>query len=148
MTRVFPEPAPARMSSGPSMWSTASRCSGLRPVRGSNGWLLRLFYSDALCEVARLVDIAAASDRDVIREQLQWQYHHDWGEHLRHARQRNQRIGGRVQNALERVIVIGRDGDHRTAPGLDFLNIAHHLLEDPVGWRDAHDRHLAVDERD
>ena len=35
MTRVLPDPAPARMSSGPSIWRTASRCSGLRPVSGS-----------------------------------------------------------------------------------------------------------------
>ena len=28
MTRVLPEPAPARISSGPSRCSTASRCSG------------------------------------------------------------------------------------------------------------------------
>ena len=30
MTRVLPEPAPARMSSGPSVVSTAARCSGFR----------------------------------------------------------------------------------------------------------------------
>src|ERR1041385_457984 len=29
-TRVLPEPAPARTSSGPCTWATASRCSGLR----------------------------------------------------------------------------------------------------------------------
>src|SRR5215467_7990444 len=29
MTRVLPDPAPARISSGPTVWSTASRCSGL-----------------------------------------------------------------------------------------------------------------------
>src|SRR5436309_2419255 len=33
MTRVLPEPAPARTSSGPSPWVTASRCWGLSPVR-------------------------------------------------------------------------------------------------------------------
>ena len=30
MTRVLPEPAPARMSTGPSVASTAARCSGFR----------------------------------------------------------------------------------------------------------------------
>ena len=30
MTRVLPDPAPARISNGPSVWRTASRCSGLR----------------------------------------------------------------------------------------------------------------------
>ena len=33
MTRVLPEPAPARISSGPSVASTAARCSGLRLSR-------------------------------------------------------------------------------------------------------------------
>ena len=32
MTRVLPEPAPARMSTAPSVCSTASRCSGFRPL--------------------------------------------------------------------------------------------------------------------
>src|SRR5438128_348106 len=33
ITRVLPLPAPARMSTGPSVASTASRCWGLRPTR-------------------------------------------------------------------------------------------------------------------
>ena len=37
MTRVFPEPAPARISTGPSRWSTASRCSGFSLSRKSMG---------------------------------------------------------------------------------------------------------------
>src|SRR5690348_2763878 len=37
MTRVFPEPAPARMRRGPSIWSTASRCSGFRFERKDIG---------------------------------------------------------------------------------------------------------------
>src|SRR3712207_7312775 len=32
-TRVLPEPAPARMSSGPSPCVTAARCGGVRPPR-------------------------------------------------------------------------------------------------------------------
>src|SRR3954451_5161723 len=35
-TRVLPEPAPARMSSGPSPNSTASRCGGVRPASSSS----------------------------------------------------------------------------------------------------------------
>src|ERR1035437_4261376 len=34
MTRVLPEPAPARMSRGPSVASTAARCSGFRLSMG------------------------------------------------------------------------------------------------------------------
>src|SRR5207245_10844556 len=36
MTRVFPLPAPARMSTGPSVVSTASRCCGLSWERKDN----------------------------------------------------------------------------------------------------------------
>src|ERR1019366_1361717 len=35
MTRVLPLPAPARISKGPSMWLTASRCCALSPLRKS-----------------------------------------------------------------------------------------------------------------
>ncbi len=41
-TRVLPDPAPARMSSGPSTWVTALRCSGLRPA--SSGWSAVIRY--------------------------------------------------------------------------------------------------------
>ncbi len=37
MTRVFPLPAPARISTGPSVVSTASRCCGLRLSRKDKG---------------------------------------------------------------------------------------------------------------
>ena len=37
MTRVLPEPAPARTSSGPFGWRTASRCSGLRVSSRESG---------------------------------------------------------------------------------------------------------------
>src|SRR5690606_18703455 len=42
-TRVFPVPAPARTSTGPSVVSTASRCSGLSPFRygGVAAWPAR-----------------------------------------------------------------------------------------------------------
>ena len=32
-TRVLPEPAPATISRGPSVWVTASYCTGFRPSR-------------------------------------------------------------------------------------------------------------------
>src|SRR2546423_1612741 len=47
MTRVFPDPAPARISSGPSRCSTASRCSGFRFCRKSIGG------SHSIAEVGR-----------------------------------------------------------------------------------------------
>src|SRR4029079_8849742 len=35
MTALLPEPAPARMRTGPSVWTTASRCSGFSEDRRS-----------------------------------------------------------------------------------------------------------------
>src|SRR5215213_2600718 len=36
IARVLPDPAPARISIGPSPWVTASRCGGFRPSRRSS----------------------------------------------------------------------------------------------------------------
>src|SRR5450432_3448914 len=46
MTRVFPLPAPARMSTGPPVVSTASRCCGLSWERKDKVEELRAFYLD------------------------------------------------------------------------------------------------------
>src|SRR5262245_12980141 len=82
MTRVFPEPAPARMRSGPSIWRTASRCSGFKPCSGSNEFELHKILGtqgnstqrrkDAEKEYSRLEDSADSSSllfyRDALRE--------------------------------------------------------------------------------
>src|SRR5205823_14466741 len=115
MTRVFPDPAPARISSGPLMCRTASRCSGLSVSKNCIGDLgtrelgdyeadprmivasslvsplvpespapiPALFDRHRLREVPRLIDVAAAADRDVVGEQLKRQRHHDRTEQLR-----------------------------------------------------------------
>src|SRR4051794_20684124 len=59
-TRVLPEPAPARMSSGPAPWVTASLCSGLRPSRRA---------SAAACGIVRLTIVRLTDD---IRERAAW----------------------------------------------------------------------------
>src|SRR5215472_3935394 len=71
MTRVLPDPAPARMRSGPSVASTASCCAGLRASRYPATTSALLFHGDALGEIARLVDVAAPFDRDVIGQELE-----------------------------------------------------------------------------
>ena len=80
MTRVFPEPAPARTSSGPSVLDglalvrvEAVECVHQARCRARAGACAgpRSLDRDALGEVARLVDVAAAADGDVVREQLQ-----------------------------------------------------------------------------
>ena len=112
------------------MCRTASRCSGLRPE--VDPWIVGiwrrrvgeirsiasacptiprpyepyepLFYRDALREIPRLIDVAAAAHRDVIREQLQRQGHRDRREHRRRARQRDDRVMRRIQHAFQRVV--------------------------------------------
>ena len=84
MTRVLPLPAPARISTGPSVASTASRCcalsagrserdgaSGTRRAVSATRSRAGLLDGDGLGEVARLVDVAARAHRHVVGEQLQ-----------------------------------------------------------------------------
>src|SRR5580704_9953617 len=53
MTRVFPLPAPARISTGPSVVSTASRCCGLSWSKKDKAWCcLR-----SLIRIVRVQDI-------------------------------------------------------------------------------------------
>ena len=47
-----------------------------------------------------------------------------------------------------RIVASCRDGDHRAAARLRFLDVADHLLEHVIVRRDRHDRHAFVDERD
>src|SRR5881396_953788 len=77
MTRVFPLPAPARMRTGPSVASTASRCCGLRPARKGGVRGKRLLDRDRLREVAGLVDVAPGPDRQVVGQELQGQDHQE-----------------------------------------------------------------------
>src|SRR6476661_7186252 len=71
MTRVFPEPAPARINTGPSRWSTASRCSGFSLSRKSMGgvhyttpYVAALARSSAPARDSGLGVRAHAGDRD------------------------------------------------------------------------------------
>ena len=49
ITRVFPEPAPARISTGPSVASTAARCCGfIFSSRGFTGWRLGGNFSSSV----------------------------------------------------------------------------------------------------
>src|SRR3954453_1679693 len=59
-TRVLPEPAPARISSGPSPCSTASRCGGFRPARS---WSARSVVSGIPSIVSGRRDVLSAPMR-------------------------------------------------------------------------------------
>src|SRR5437016_2252032 len=91
MTRVLPLPAPARISTGPSVASTALSCSGLSSLAKSIQSYqpqkaqkhknfcafcasLWLFNRNTFSQISRLVDIAAATDSAVIGKQLE-RYH-------------------------------------------------------------------------
>src|SRR5947207_13798889 len=90
MTRVLPLPAPARMSTGPSVASTSLSCCGLRSFAKS---IQRAFYRNALCQIARLIDIASAADRAVIGEQLKRNDFKDRKQQLGGGGKRNEGIG-------------------------------------------------------
>src|SRR4051812_47374900 len=69
MTRVLPLPAPARISSGPSGWGTASRCCALRPLRKSIELELRVQFS--IVGHANVPGAASRSSRCRVRRLLQ-----------------------------------------------------------------------------
>ena len=108
-----------------------------------------LLYRDALREVARLVDVAAAPDRDVIRQQLQRDRHDDRRQQWRScaASAATTSFFGSSTAAI-RVSPSRRDRDHGAAARLRLLDVADHLLEHVVVGRDRDDRHPLVDERD
>src|SRR5579872_1305436 len=125
ITRVLPEPAPARISSGPLRWRTASRCSGLRLSRNCKP----LFYSDALREVPALIDVAAAADGDVVREQLERQHHDDRRQQFGRPRHLQDDVGRGIENGPQLVVAARRQRDDRAAARLRLLHVADHLLE-------------------
>src|ERR1044072_2844613 len=109
MTRVLPEPAPARISSGPLLWRTASCCAGLRDesrsmvirdlrfaidasITNHKSPITNLLYRHALREIPRLIDVAAAAHGDVIRQQLQRNRHYDRRQHRGGGRQRDHHV--------------------------------------------------------
>ena len=83
-----------------------------------------LFHGDGFGEVAGLVDVAAAADGDVIREELQGDDLQDGQEQLRG--------GGDVDGVLDELgdLAVALDGDGDDAAGArgDLLNVAEGLL--------------------
>ena len=101
MTRVLPEPAPARISSGPSVCrrrpllgiesgeevhviglqmtvvGRGSRVESTASRPADSLFDASLFDRDAFREISRLIDVAAAPHRDVVREELQRHDHRD-----------------------------------------------------------------------
>ena len=75
MARVFPEPAPASTSTGPSGAVTAALWPALSSESMSGGLESGLLNSHRLGQITRLVDVATARDGDVIGEQLKRQDH-------------------------------------------------------------------------
>ena len=79
-----------------------------RTVRLENGGLLfgiergekvhsLLFYRDALRQVARLIDVAATRHRNMVRQQLKRNRHHDRRQQRRRPRHRHNVVIGRVE---------------------------------------------------
>ena len=125
---------------------SSSRRSSLGAVREPP----RLAYSTVtlLARFLRLVDVAAAADGDVIREQLQRHHHQHRCDQRMRVWDRDQEVIGRIEQLLDPVLILAREDDHRSASRLRFLDIPDHLLEHVVVRRDRDDRHLLVDQRD
>src|SRR5215470_13661257 len=146
MTRVFPDPAPARTSSGPFWWRTASFCSGLRPSseRGSGiGRRFTSFDRHALRQIPRLVHVAPAANRDVVGEQLQ---RHDRENRL----QLRDRLGddeNPVSQGFDLLVVTGRHDDRDAVAGFDLPQVRKRLLAPGVVRRQNDDRQVLVHER-
>src|SRR3990172_8737108 len=147
ITRVLPDPAPARINRGPLVCRTAWRCSGFRVSKNCIGKPPRaprvsLFYRDALREIARLVHIAAAVDGDVVREQLQRQHHEDGREQRRSDGQLEHDVAREIERGCQLAVSARGERNHRTAAGLDLLHVADHLLEHMVPRRERDDRQV------
>src|SRR5262249_48625948 len=115
ITRVLPLPAPARINTGPSVAYTASSCCGLRSFAKSK----LLFYRNALRQISRLIDIAAATNCNVVGQQLQ-------RNHLKNGEK--QFVGGGnaevvigILPELRVILISDRDNDSITR--LHFLHI-------------------------
>src|SRR5260221_3964723 len=144
MTRVLPDPAPARIRRGPLRCRTASRCSGFRLSKNCKP----LFYSYTLREIARLVDVAAATDGDVVREQLKRHGHHDRRQQLGGPRNFEDEVARWIENRAKLVVATIRQRDHRSASRFHFLHIADHFFEHMVVRCDRNNGHPLVNQRD
>src|SRR6187397_3650618 len=69
ITRVLPLPAPARMRTGPSVVSTASRCCSLRPVRRGDSAedTERTILARLRLRARRLADLTYSTVTDLAR---------------------------------------------------------------------------------
>ena len=103
-----------------------------------------LFHGHTLGEVARLVHVVTAQHGDVVGEQLERHAGHNRHEHGGGLRDCNQVVG----DFVERVAVFGRNSDDLAATGLDFANVADHLVEQGILRGNHHDRHVFVDKGD
>src|SRR5688572_32417935 len=137
MTRVLPLPAPARMSTGPSVVCTASCCCGfksfdksifgksaeanwsdsfgvIRSIRG-----LELFYRNAFSQISRLIDIASAPYRAMIGEQLKWNDFQYRKEIFTRRGQANEMV-----RALDQIgFVLVADRNDNSIAGFDLFNV-------------------------
>src|SRR3990170_5349812 len=102
MARVFPLPAPARTSTGPSGAVTAARCPELSSERMSSGPFeaepVDLFNSHRLRQIARLVDVTTSGDGDVVGEKLKRHHCHQGRDGLGVTWKPDQPIGVLVQD--------------------------------------------------
>src|SRR5712664_115562 len=102
------------------------------------------FDRHAFRQVARPIHVAAAKHGDVIRQELERNHRQHW---------RDQGWACRhgdliIREVTEIAIALARDCDDAATPGFHFLHVRNDLRVDVVLRRQAHDRHVLVDQGD
>src|SRR5262249_23633272 len=91
------------------------------------------------------IDIAATKAGHVVRQQLQGNYGYQRLQVIRNLRQGNHFVG----TVGDVVVSLARHGDHGSASGLDFFQIAHDLVaQGPARRSEGDRRRLLIYERD
>ena len=104
-----------------------------------------LFNRNALGKVAGLINVAAALERDVVREELE-----------RHDAERGQQHRGRVGNGEDVIdglchfaaVALRGECQHIRAAGLNLNDVAHRLIKERTVGAQRDDERAVLDERD
>src|SRR5207245_4908495 len=100
-----------------------------------------LFPGDAVRQVARLVDVLAELDRDVIREQLQ----HDRVQDRRRGLFNRRHLENVGRHTVERAVALRDQREHRGVARGDLVYVADHLFLRWDGRADDDVRDLVVE---
>src|SRR5690606_13840657 len=131
------KPRPIRPAVLPPIRTSArlTRCSTTR---------IGSLHGHRLGQVPRLIHVAAAHDRNMVRQELERNRREDGGQRVDRLRD-----GDEVVDLVAQLVVPFRHhGDDPPAARLHLLHVRHDLAVDRVVRRDDDDGHVLVDQRD